>query len=262
MTKICLFLASLLALQVSASSISLGRRQNPISHGPTSLGSIQSAGIDVANGIARRDNTIEEAISLLGSDAIIDCPGNSGTSYNESLAAEAKLLSAIGASGLSLDAGICRHVNDGSTIAKICNRGDDLQLVSYGDTKAAFDLLTETCSGNKASGTLKTINNIFFAVYARGKEGATSTTKRSTRTQNLQKRCTLQTNLPVTGCDEYVCDPAETLDSSGNCPWINNDETNGCTSYCEIRASKYYGVAETLDDTSFCSVSQQACPRV
>ncbi|KKY16563.1 hypothetical protein UCRPC4_g05900 [Phaeomoniella chlamydospora] len=179
----------------------------------------------------------------------------SGQGYDETVAAKASLLSLIGPEGLVLEPGFCRHSESGDSIAKVCNRGSEALYLGYSAVQAAFDVLTEACSANKASGTLKTSDRTFYSTYVRTGDGATSTVKRGTRTNHRHKRCTVQTNLPVIGCEDTACDPAETLDASGNCPWQGNDDTDGCNYYCEIKATKYFGAAETLDDTSFCSVS-------
>ena len=228
--------------------------KNPVDHGAMKLDDFLSAA-KLQRGSTSLDS-LTETISSLGGESIIDCPGNSATDINDSLAARDSLLSALSA-GITLDPGTCRHATAGKgvkTYAQVCNHSNATSLIDGAASTAALGLLSNVCSQNRASGTLETGSKLSFAIFATsGNEIPTRTKSRMSRT--LQKRCVASTQLPVTGCEDDVCDPKIVRDSVGNCPNVGNDETDGCTYHCELRAARFYGPAKTFDDADYCAVS-------
>jgi hypothetical protein len=236
----------LLALGVL--SLSVTALKNPVDHGATRIDDLSTSGIQRTSGA--------DTISFLGGDSIIDCPGNSATDTTDAIAAKDALIQNL-SSGVTLTPGTCLHAESGKgfkTYAQVCNHSNSTILIDSVASAAALNLLSTSCSQNLASGTLTTSSKLFFAIFATsGNEVATRTAAKRTRT--LQKRCSYQTLLPVNGCDDEVCDPKIVRNGSGDCPNVGNDETDGCSYHCEIRAARFFGPAQTFDGAAFCSVS-------
>ncbi|EPE33428.1 hypothetical protein GLAREA_06441 [Glarea lozoyensis ATCC 20868] len=233
-------------LAVGALSLSVTALKNPVQHGPTRIDELSTTGIQRTSGA--------DTISLLGGESIIDCPGNSATVTVDAIAAKDSLIHDI-TSGVTLTPGLCLHAESGKgfkTYAQVCNHSNSTMLVDTVASTAALNLLSTSCSQNLASGTLTTSSKLYFAIFATsGNEVATRTATKKTRT--LQKRCSYQTLLPVNGCDDEVCDPKIVRNGSGDCPNVGNDETDGCSYHCEIRAARFFGPAQTFDGAAFCS---------
>lgn len=247
-----LFALSLLVLQASASAFPT-RGHNPAGGGPTLISNIDIEAVSTSSTSFDKSNLS----SHFGADGVIDCPGNTFTNLDNAIAAKNSFLELLESQSLLLKPGLCRHVEVDDTLAQICNRANITVPVDVSAATVAFKLLTTACSRNKASGSLETSSGLAYIIYARAVE-ATPVKKRwePTPARDLQKRCTYQTQLPVTGCQQDVCDPKITLNGSGDCPNVgNSDEADGCSYLCEQQASRYYGVAATFDGTSFCSVS-------
>jgi len=224
---------------------------DPVKYGSTQLDKLLDTSSSFISGV---DFKMSDTISLLGSDSVIDCPGNAATKSEDAVAAKNALLQAISAQAVELSPGICRHAESGKTYAQICNHSNGTVILDSATSAAALNLLASSCSSNSASGTLQTSSKLFYTIFAKTGNEVVPTSTKTRMTRTLRKRCTESTQLPVTGCIQDVCDPKIVRDSSGNCPNEQNLDTDGCSYHCELRAAKYYGPPLTFDGTSFCSV--------
>lgn len=92
-----------------------------------------------------------------------------------------------------------------------------------------------------------------YAIYAKVPIRSRGLNKREFK--RPVKQCIDSGMQEVTGCEDTVCSPAIEMNESGDCPNVGNDDTGGCSYYCEVKAAKYYGVPEVYDDTRYCAAS-------
>ncbi|KAI1270177.1 hypothetical protein F5Y18DRAFT_421665 [Xylariaceae sp. FL1019] len=254
-----LFILGTLTLQASASSLPIWQRDGGVSNyqGPGQL--IQ----DLRNprktpSLRPRTSTLhtravdqDKAEQLLGADSIVDCPPNGMTSWDSAVDAATLFVNSLGASPMTLQPGICYHQEASNTLAQVCNKGTTpLQITAEG-AQIGFDVIEETCTSQKSSGTIRTSTGLRYAIHAKVPVRSRSLDKRASK--RPVKRCLDSSTQEVTGCEDVVCTPAISLNESGDCPNVGNDETDGCSYYCEIKAAKYYGVPEVYDDTRYCA---------
>lgn len=237
---IYLFLLGSVALQVTASTIPFWKRPDGTLgyKGPGSfLRDLGTAG-------QRAD------FSLVGGDSILDCPSNGLTNKDDALSAATSLVTKLGGSDIVLRSELCYHTEAGVTLAQVCNYSNKTITVAAGAVESAFDLIYAQCTGRRASGTIQTATGLQYAIFAKVGTGRQAQRRRS---NTLKKRCLDTTVAAVTGCEDDVCTPAIALNESGDCPNVNNVDTDGCSYFCELRAARYYGVPVIYDDTRYCA---------
>ncbi|KAI4596861.1 hypothetical protein KJ359_005206 [Pestalotiopsis sp. 9143b] len=193
----------------------------------------------------------DKAEQLLGSDSIVDCPPNGMTSWDNAIDAATLFMNSLGGTPVTIQPGNCLHQEVGQTLAQICNKGTKAAELTPEQAQIGFDVLEETCTSQKSSGTIRTSTGIQYAIYAKVPILSRGLDKRDSK--RPVKRCIDSGTQEVTGCEDIVCSPAIEMNESGDCPNVGNDDTDGCSYYCEVKAAKYYGVAEVYDDTRYCA---------
>ncbi|KAF7539161.1 hypothetical protein G7054_g2385 [Neopestalotiopsis clavispora] len=252
-----LFLAGAFASQAMASRLPIWQRDGGIEsyQGPGKFVRDLKA-LSTAPSLRPRSSDLhtravdqDKAEQLLGPDSIVDCPPNGLTSWDNAVDAATLFISSLGGAPVSIQPGACFHQEVEQTMAQVCNKGTEPIEVTPEQAQIGFDVIEETCTSQKSSGTIRTSAGVQYAIYAKVPISGRKVDKRG----RPVRRCLDSGTPEVTGCEDTVCDPAIDMNESGDCPNVGNDETDGCSYYCEVKAAKYYGVAEVYDDTRYCA---------